>query len=277
MKRQIKDGVRTLLQRLAPKLLAHLAQLRRQRDPNRTLSTHWQPATKVPHPPSDLHPVLSDPTLALLERPADLEMLRIQTETADHRLEPVTELGQMRLSAAPVCFVLPVSQLAPDHLERTIQSLLRQTDPSWELLLCTSERLDAQLDRWLDVDWRVRRFVHVEPKGEFELLVEAAVQATTPFLGLIRQGDTVDDDLVKAIGIHVAASPRVDLVFTDEASQAGDVRAIGSFIPHDGLVQRLESDHALRRFLAVRKSRLFQVALPASRKFVVAGQPNCAV
>lgn len=266
MKQQIKTGIQALLVRVAPWLLERISQGRRQRDPSRSLSTEWEPPVQSLRPPDDVHAVLRDPALSLLERPDGLLRLQGNLSTgAVDALEPVVELGQMRLSSAPVCFVVPVAGAPAEDLERTIQSVLRQTDPSWEVLLCAPDASSAELDRWLDIDWRVRRYVYAHAGNEAVLLLDAAVQATSPFIGLLSQGDTIDDDLVKSIGATVSANPQADLIYTDEARQFDDGRIGEPFYKPDWSPDHQLSVHMLGRFLAVRKSLLLQTPRPTSR------------
>lgn len=266
MKQQIKAGVRAILRGVAPSLLERIERGRRQRDPIHLLSTQWQ-APSVPSRPADGPlSVLSNPALSLLEYPSDPQRFAggLSAAAADV-LEPVTELGQTRQSAAPVCFVLPVTPDDPEALQRSVQSVLRQTDPGWELLLCTPEAFAEQLDRWLEIDWRVRRYVHAEPMTDAQVLLNAAIQATAPFIGLLGQGDVVDDDLVKSIGIQVAATPMADLIYTDEASRSGSAQTGAPFYKPDWSPEHQLSVHMLGRFLAVRKALLLHAAAPASR------------
>lgn len=210
--------------------------------------------------------MLQDPALSLLERPEGLQWLQGQSSAGSvNALEPVTELGQMRLSSAPVCFVIPVAGTQAEHLERTIQSVLRQTDPSWEVLLCAPDASSAELDRWLDIDWRVRRYIYGQAGNEAQLLLGATVQATSPFVGLLSPGDTIEDDLVKSIGATVSRSPQADLIYTDEARQFVDGRIGEPFYKPDWSPEHQISVHMLGRFLAVRKTLLLQAPRPMSR------------
>ncbi|RYF46393.1 MAG: hypothetical protein EOO27_39470, partial [Comamonadaceae bacterium] len=126
----------------------------------------------------------------------------------------------MQQNAASVCFVVPLQPSDPEALSRTLQSVLRQTAPDWELLLCGPE--DADVGALLEVDWRVRRFVtHGEGTGA-RLLTQAVVQATTRFIGLLSQGDIVDDDLVKLMSTKIRELPTTDVIYTDEANREED-------------------------------------------------------
>jgi hypothetical protein len=122
----------------------------------------------------------------------------------------------MRQSSTSICFVVVIDKEDPVALETTIQSVLRQTDPSWEILLFACEGLEKLAEEWLDVDWRVRRYPDLINTGEAWQLVAAAGLATTDFIGLLSQGDVADDDLVKLISKKVQDIPDAEVIYTDE-------------------------------------------------------------
>ncbi len=262
----LKHQVGGLLIRHAPDTYARLQGLLRQGDPATMLSTAWNAPLGQMHTPSDLHPILADPHLLMLERPdgLDAEFIRANTAPGGEALEPVVEMGQMRQSAASVCFVVPVRRHDEAALERTVQSVLRQTDPGWELLLCSAPDTAVDLSRWLEVDWRVRRFVSPTRVDEVRALCQAVVQATTLFIGLLSEGDVVDDDLVKSIGEAFRISALTDIVYTDEASRLADNKVGRPFYKPDWSPEHQQSVNMLGRFVAIRKSLLLETAAPAS-------------
>lgn len=261
----LKRKVRVLLARHAPDALARLQSLRRGSDPSRTLSTVWKSRPEALNAPSNLHPVLADINLLMLERPEDLdaEFIRRNTTPGNEALEHVVDLNQMRQSAASVCFIVPVQRCDAAALEHTVQSVLRQTDPDWELLLCSDEESADELGRWLEIDWRVRRFTSTTPLDEARFLKQAAIQATTSFIGLLSQGDVVDDDLVKSLGEKLRAAPTTDLVYTDEARRMPDDRVGLPFYKPDWSPEHQQSVNMLGRFVAIRKSLLLATAEPS--------------
>ncbi len=238
----------------------------RQRDPATTLSTEWKAPACAPSAPSDLHPVLADPHLLMLERPdgLDAEFIRLNTSSDSETLEPVVELSQMRQSAASLCFVVPVDRDDRAALERTVQSVLRQTDPDWELLLCGAEDAASDLASWLEIDWRVRRFISPTHLNEAQFLSQAVVQATTKFIGLLSQGDIVDDDLVKSLGEKARIAPTTDVIYTDEANRLADDKVGGPFYKPDWSPEHQRSVNMLGRFVAIRKSLLLEIEAPSS-------------
>lgn len=261
----LKRKVRVLLAEHAPGAYARLQKLRKTSDPLSTLSSAWKTRQEALHVPSDLHPVLADSNLLMLERPEGLdgELIRRNTMSGNEALEHVVDLNQMRQSAASVCFIVPVLGIDTGALEHTIQSVLRQTDPDWELLLCSDEDSADDLGRWLEIDWRVRRFTSSTPLDEARFLKQAAIQATTSFIGLLSQGDVVDDDLVKSLGEKLRAAPTTDMVYTDEAGRMPDDRVGQPFYKPDWSPEHQQSVNMLGRFVAIRKSLLLATAEPS--------------
>lgn len=259
---RLRQGLSTLLQRGFPGLHARLKKKLRGQVKSSILDSDRTPARRR-YPASDLHPALSEPDLLTLPRPKPeyLDLEGVHWSPSSENLEPVVEMNQMRLSTGSVCFVVPVRSGGRDELERTLQSVLRQTDPSWELLFaCPDEHVDLVSD-WLEIDWRVRRFEGATGTEAFQWQA-ASVQATTVFVGLLSQGDVVDDDLVKMLGETVRRRPEADVVYTDEARLLGGDRAGAPFHKPDWSPEHQSAVHMVGRFAAIRKSLLLKLGKP---------------
>jgi O-antigen chain-terminating methyltransferase len=206
--------------------------------------------------------LLSDARWASLARPRDLErFVRPAPQTEQNEaLEPVTTLAQMRRSASSATFVVTLTDDDPGALERSLQSVLRQTDPAWELLLCAPESLQSLVDEWLDIDWRIRRITGGTEDEVTNLLV-ASWQSTAEYIGLLSPGDVVDDDLVKHISKRCSALPPCDLLYTDEAALLPDGSIRAPFYKPDWSPEHHQSVNLLGRFLAVRKSLLLNLRM----------------
>lgn len=179
-------------------------------------------------------------------------------------LEPVTELDQMRRSPTSVCFVITVDRDDRDALARTVQSVLRQTDPAWEIMLCGSVSLQNCIGDWLDIDWRIRRLLPDAGTDEIQNLLRAPAFSTCRFVGLLAQGDVVDDDLVKHMGRCLANDPGLDLVYTDEAAMMEDGAVISPFYKPDWSPEHQHAVHLVGRFLAIRKPLLLNLDIPGT-------------
>ena len=208
--------------------------------------------------------LLADPRLAHLARPRDLDRFvrPLHEVQQNEALEPVTALSQTRRSASSVAFVITVSNDDTAALERSIQSVLRQTDPAWELLLCAPDDRQSLVEGWLDIDWRIRRITGGTPDEVLNLIV-ASWQSTTEYIGLLSPGDVVDDDLVKHISKRCSALPPCDLLYTDEASLLPDGSISSAFYKPDWSPEHHHSVNLMGRFLAVRKSLLLNLGMDA--------------
>jgi O-antigen biosynthesis protein len=211
--------------------------------------------------PIDPHAALANAALGQLALPLELDryLSRQRSASESEALEPVTTLGQMRRSAASVCFVITVDRDDAEALTRSVQSVLRQTDPAWEILLCGGEAMQAFIADWLDIDWRIRRVTQGADSDEVQNLLRASGLATSRFLGLLAQGDVVDDDLVKHFSQCLTNDPEVDLVYTDEATLMKDGSVTSPFFKPDWSPEHQHSVNLVGRFLAVRKSLLLNL------------------
>ena len=200
--------------------------------------------------------VLSNPQLDNLPRPLDavLQAFSVAAIQQDEQLKEITRLAQVHNGPVSVGFVVFVRGQDAAHIDRTLQSIFRQTDPSWELLLCAGHDPDETVESWLDRDWRIRRVP--AQGGEIEALCAAAGLSTSSFLGLITPGDVIDDDLVKRIGQLVSQREDLVAVYTDEARQSADGSLTDTFYKPDWSPDHQLSVNVLGRFLAVRKSLL---------------------
>lgn len=201
-----------------------------------------------------------------LALPSDMDkhLSALLSASEPEPLEPVTELDQMRRSPTSVCFVITVDRDDRDALALTVQSVLRQTDPAWEIMLCGSALLQNRIADWLDIDWRIRRLLPDAGSDEVQNLLRASAFSTCRFVGLLAQGDVVDDDLVKHMGRCLTNDPELDLVYTDEAAMAEDGAVISPFYKPDWSPEHQHAVHLVGRFLAIRKPLLLNLHIPGT-------------
>ncbi|MFH2055588.1 MAG: hypothetical protein ABIJ61_06505, partial [bacterium] len=215
----------------------------------------------IRYPVKDIQVALQDPALQSLPRPTHLEdFIESSLLAARHvEHEPIRSLKQLREENTTVSFVLVVDQGNPDDIERSIQSCLRQTAPSWEVVFLVSPHTSAAVDRWLDGDWRFRR--HASPNENLSIqLIDAAACSTCEFVGLLQEGDAVDDDLVRLIGNHTRKDPIVDIVYSDELQHYADRPSHPLAIRKpDWSPVNQRSVNMLGRFCAIRKSIVLQL------------------
>lgn len=214
--------------------------------------------------PVSTQTALTNAALFQLPLPPDIDkrlsLLRSTSEHAD--LEAVTRLDQMRRSVTSVCFIITVERAHPEALTRSVQSVLRQTDPSWEIILCGGLGVQACIAEWLDIDWRIRRLLPVGHDDEVQNLLQASSVSTCPFLCPLTQGDLVDDDLVKRVGQCVGVDPGVELVCTEEAAFTGNGAVRSPLLKSDGVLERERAVHGTGQLLAIRKTLLLNLHIP---------------
>lgn len=216
-----------LRQRIRAVLLRQFPGLRRWTPGGRAfrLDAGRKPFEGLVHAPSSLHPLLSDPDLLVLARPRPecIELGPLDRLPSGELLEPVIETSQMRRNPASVCFVVPLLGDADQaSLDRTLQSVLRQTDSSWELLFGCNPANADKVAHWLEIDWRVRRFESAGAPGrEAEQLKSASLYATTVFVGLLRAGEIADDDLVMKLAAQSIEAPASELLHVDAGRSGG--------------------------------------------------------
>jgi len=194
--------------------------------------------------------------LPQLELPSTITIETVNASVANPRLEGVLGLNQMRQGATSLCFVMQIDSDDRGGLERSIQSILRQTDPTWELLLVAGEKQSELAAQWLDIDWRIRR-IDLEPDSSG--LITIAEFATTEMIAPIRLGDTIDDDLVKLVMQRAQNEPNIDIIYTDEARLRADGTISEPFYKPDWSPEHLNSVNYIGRFVAIRKSLLLNM------------------
>jgi GT2 family glycosyltransferase len=175
------------------------------------------------------------------------------------KLVPVQTLNEVLGGIASTCFVVRVGRDDAAALELTLQSILRQTEPTWEILLAADDTAAPILAGWLDIDWRIRR--SPDNTSHTHDLVHAAQYATADFVGVVDQGDVIEDDLVEAIARAFRLRPDVGVIYTDEDCLAADGRIAEPHFKPDWSPDHLMSTNYLGRFFAIRKARLLEPRL----------------
>jgi len=207
--------------------------------------------------------VLSDPKLIGFERPIqNVDAYRINsTKKTVERLIPVHDLNEVRQSPTSVCFVLTVDNNSEAQLCRTLNSILSQTDPAWEIILCNSGEYDEIVSSWLDIDWRIRRIFPGKHQNIASQLIEAAACAFAEYIGNISQGDFVDCDLVRLIGNSCNDRYKPDLIYTDQIKVQDDGKKDDQpWFKPDWSPEQMYSVNFPGRFLAIKKTLVLNYA-----------------
>ncbi len=207
--------------------------------------------------------VLSNPSFAGLPRPLPsvVESFSASTDKQDEVLRETTRLKQDAPGTATLSFLVLIQGQDPETIDRTLQSIFRQTDPSWELLLCAHKDPNHIVESWLDRDWRIRRITPLA--SETKALLSSAKVSTAMFIGLVSPGDVLDDDLVKRIGESIQHIDDVTAIYTNEACRTPDGDVVNHFFKPDWSPEHQLSVNVLGRFLAFRKQVLLDQSMGA--------------
>jgi GT2 family glycosyltransferase len=141
---------------------------------------------------------------------------------------PVPSASGPRLSV-----LLPVYNPPADVFAATLESVLGQTYPHWELCIAddasTQPHVRATIERFATHDPRVR-VVFREKSGHIAEATNSGLAiARGEFVVLLDHDDTLAPDALAAIAEVVAAEPLVDWIYTDEDKLSEEGRRIAPF------------------------------------------------
>jgi O-antigen biosynthesis protein len=224
-----------------------------------TASSTGEAAKPLSSTPNTLSEWLHRSRRPLLPQPATNVLAAVNKATSrqDEELSEVNDLRHRQSSGASVCFVLFLSGSESEAIDRTLQSVFRQTDPSWELLLCAQEDPNPFIDQWLDRDWRIRRLA--PQNHEVTALVQAAQVATASFVGLITPGDLVDDELAAKIIQLADGLKDLTAVYTNEARLDFQGNAVNHFYKPGWSPDHQMAANFVGRFFAIKKGFLLNL------------------
>lgn len=192
----------------------------------------------------------------LLDQERKLENMRPRPQRMDakHAGKFLAALG----SPIPISIVMPVYNVAPDLLTATVQSVLRQFYPHWQLCIVddASTRADTrealiELGKRNDERILIRRLArHQGGPGAFN----AALQmATGEFVSFLAQDGSLTRDALLEIA-RIASTEDVDLIYSDEDRIAADGTHYDPVFKPDFSPDLLLSTNYIGRFTAIRQS-----------------------
>lgn len=137
-----------------------------------------------------------------------------------------------------ISFITPVFNPDPDVLRDTIESVLTQTYPHWELCLAdgnsTRPGVREVLDAYASKDARVRVTHLPENRGISGNTNEAMQMSRGEFLALFDHDDLVPPDMLYEVVKKLNEHPDADIIYFDEDKVSGDGKDRNSpiFKPH---------------------------------------------
>jgi GT2 family glycosyltransferase/SAM-dependent methyltransferase len=165
-----------------------------------------------------------DPCLTARRREPASSVARLSTSPPRRaRIESGAVPGSARGSERPrFSFLLPVHDPKPVFLDRALSSVLRQTDPGWELCLFDDGSVDPVVRELLaahvDSDPRVRVARSDTALGISGATNRALAMADGEFVLLLDHDDEIAADAVASFVQALGQFPDADILYTDEAT-----------------------------------------------------------
>ncbi len=137
------------------------------------------------------------------------------------RRQAAAQRGRPRSSgrAPTLSVVTPVAPPVSAHLRQTVRSLISQTSPNWELVLCETESVHDLVTE------AVAGLVESEPRvkviladgaGEVSMLNRALAAAAGSFLLVLDDGDVLEPSAVAEMASVLTAGDDIDVLYSDE-------------------------------------------------------------
>jgi O-antigen biosynthesis protein len=165
---------------------------------------------------------------------------------------------------ADVCIsiVMTVSRASREVLDESINSVLRQSNPAWELCICgagssarTAECTTAELlGAYRGIDPRIRIAGDANDGAAATASNQAAELSTGNFVAFLDEGDMLDEDAVDVVAQAAGGNPEADIFYTDEDEVAADGLLSAPHLKPDWSPEHLLSAMYIGHLLVVRKS-----------------------
>jgi GT2 family glycosyltransferase/SAM-dependent methyltransferase len=131
-------------------------------------------------------------------------------------------------------FLVPVHDPKPVFLDRALRSVIRQSDPGWELCVVDDASADPQVRELLaahaESDPRIRLERSEEPLGISGATNRALAMAGGEFVLLLDHDDEIAPDAIAVIAQALERFADADFVYTDEATVDEANRWRGNFL-----------------------------------------------
>src|SRR5258706_3661121 len=163
------------------------------------------------------------------------------------------------IADAGVCvsIVMMVSNTPREFLDHSINSVLHQSNPAWELCICgvgSSAGMTAVLDAYRGVDPRIRIAGVVSGMNGAKAVNLAAEYSAGNYVSFLDEGDVLDADAVDLIVQAAERNPEADVLYTDEDRiEPGGLLSEPDLKP-DWSPEHLLSAMYIRHLFVVRKS-----------------------
>lgn len=161
-----------------------------------------------------------------------------------------------------ISILVPVYNVPSDRLMETVESVLDQTYPNWELCLVddasSSTGRGAYLDKLLEelpgIDERIKVQRHTENKHISQTTNDAAAMAAGDFVAFLDHDDTLAPDALASVVKALREDPETDILYSDEDKIDADNNRFYPYFKPDYSPETLLSNNYMTHFLTMRKS-----------------------
>jgi GT2 family glycosyltransferase len=189
-------------------------------------------ALEAPGSPASATGLWLDPCLTAARRDPAPSRPRFPSAAPPRALPRPGSRGGSR--PARFSFLVPVLDPKPVFLDRALGSVIRQSDPGWELCVVDDASADPQVRELLaahaESDPRIRVERSEEPLGISGATNRALAMAQGEFVLLLDHDDEIAPDSIAVIAQALEQFGDADLVYTDEATVDEANRWRGNFL-----------------------------------------------
>ncbi|MBE6464571.1 MAG: glycosyltransferase [Eggerthellaceae bacterium] len=152
--------------------------------------------------------------------------------------------------------IIPIRRTSARQLRETVDSILAQTYPHFEIILVNGDSAKSKMLLTLaDYSALDARIAIVEGKeGEALGVSEAFIAATGDFVAFVEQGDVLEPDILFEYTGAINDHPETDVIYCDEDCLMPDGTYSMPVLKPDYSVEYLRSTDYIRHLIAVRAS-----------------------
>lgn len=157
-----------------------------------------------------------------------------------------------------ISILLPVYNVPAERLMETVESVMKQSYPNWELCLVDDASGDEELIRLLKelpgIDRRIRVRRHEENAHISRTTNDAAAMARGEYVAFLDHDDLLAPDALASVVLELRENPDLDILYSDEDKIDADGARFYPYFKPDYSPETLLSNNYMTHFLTMRKS-----------------------
>lgn len=153
--------------------------------------------------------------------------------------------------------IMPVFNTRPEHLSASIESVMKQAYPNWELCVCDNGSTDPSIKKILQHysirNPKIRVTTLTNNQGIAGGTNAALALASGEFIGLLDSDDELTVDAIFEVVKAVNNDPNVDMIYSDEAKIDSAGQYVKPFYKPDFSLHLLRSQNYLVHMAVIRR------------------------